>query len=250
MEQKQTLPSPFAPVELQRLQTPNGADSSRLAVVLDPKKTAKEVGIVSNDYNLVPNKDVVQVAEHILKTSGQEVNVINTKFNGKRFTQRYQLTTVEGEVRVGDVVAVTLDVLNSYDGTTKLGLEFNAVRLVCSNGMMLSFMLGGFRFKHWGDRNFDDELRQATRQLAMVGGRLHNMLLALRDLTTKRMKRVDVQKFFRETNLPITTQAKVFNAIEEDNAWGIYNAATDVLTRQESFGADQLNRRVSQWFIK
>lgn len=55
--------SPLAPVELQSLQTTSGKASSRQAVILDPRGEAIEVGIVSINYKLVKNGDVVQVAE-------------------------------------------------------------------------------------------------------------------------------------------------------------------------------------------
>jgi len=249
MTDSKTALSPFAPVELQPLQRTNGKGSSRQAVVLEPEGEAKEVGIVSQDYRLVKNSEVVQVAEDLLGRTGIPVEEHQTLWNGKKFRQRYLLTQTTGEVKVGDVVACTLDAINSYDGSTTFGLEFNAVRLVCSNGMILSFMLGGFRFKHWGSKDFDRELRAAARQLDRVSNRLHMVLPMLVDLTHKRMRRADIQRFFRETSLPITTQAKVFNGIEDDTAWGVYNAATDVLTKQERFSAENLNRRVSQYFL-
>lgn len=241
--------SPFAPVELQPLRTANGNASSRQAVVLDPNGDAIEAGVVSSDYKLVKNDEVVQVANELLSTSGLAHEDHQTLWNGKKFRQRCLLSQTAGEVKVGDLVACTLDAINSYDGSTTFGLEFNAVRLVCSNGMMLSFLLGGFRFKHWGSQDFNVELRQAADKLARVGDRLHQVLPMLGDLARKRMKRADIQRFFRETDLPITTQAKVFNAIDEDTAWGIYNAATQLLTRQELFSAENLNRRVSQYFL-
>ena len=40
-----------------------------------------------------------------------------------------------------------------------------------------------------------------------------------------------------------------FLGIEEDTQWGVYNAITDVLTRQESFRAQDLNRQVSRHFM-
>ncbi|GBE30853.1 PD-(D/E)XK nuclease superfamily protein [bacterium BMS3Bbin04] len=65
--------SPFAPVKLQTLQTVNGNASSRQAVILDPLGEATEVGVVSPDYKLVKNSEVVQVAEDLLNRSGVPV---------------------------------------------------------------------------------------------------------------------------------------------------------------------------------
>ncbi|MBZ0264528.1 DUF945 domain-containing protein [bacterium] len=248
MKQTDVL-GPFLDVQLQALRTPEGKVSSRKSVVLDPNGHSQEVGVVSGDYKLVPNREVVGVAEELLEGTRLRFAEQTPMFNGKKFRQRYVLNDVCGEVKVGDLVAVTLDAVNSYDGSTTFGLEFNAVRLVCENGMMLSFLLGGFRFKHWGDTNFDQELRYAAQQLELLGNRLHLVLPMLSQMTKKRMKRSDVQKFFTETDMPWTTRARIFHAIEEDSQWGVYNAATDVLTRAESFSADNLNKRVSQYFL-
>ncbi|MDP8205121.1 MAG: DUF932 domain-containing protein [Candidatus Electryonea clarkiae] len=240
---------PFAPVELQPLQTPDGNKSSRQSVVLDPEGERFEAGVVSNDYRLIPNADVVQVAEDILKQSQLEYNDHQTMFDGKRFRRRYVVNQLQGEVRVGDTVAVVMDARNSYDGSSTFGLEFNAMRLVCSNGLQISFMLGGFRFKHWGDRDFESEMLNASENLLKVQNRMQVVMPLLTEMTRKRIKRVDIQQFFQEAKLPITVQAKIFNSIEEDNRWMLYQAATDVLTKQESFSAENLNRRVSQYFL-
>ena len=183
MTKQVLMPDPYAPVELQPLRKVNGDHSSRLAVVLNPNDDAKEVGIVSPEYKLVKNSEVVQVAEDLLGKTGIPIEEHQTLWNGKKFRQRYLLSQTTGEVKVGDVVACTLDAVNSYDGSTTFGLEFNAVRLVCSNGMMLSFLLGGFRFKHWESQNFDRELRIAARQLDRVSNRLSMVLPMLVDLT-------------------------------------------------------------------
>jgi len=207
------------------------------------------VGIVSADYKLVPNSAVAEVANDVLQKTGFDYEDQQILFDGKHFRQRFILHQVEGEVQVGDVVKVVVDSINSYDGSTKFGLEFNALRLACSNGMMVSFMLGGFRFKHWGDRSFDDELKNAALQISDVGDKLHYLMPQLTDMTRKRIKRADIQDSFRDTNLPLNLQAKVFNSIEEDTLWGLYNAYTDVFSRMDSFHGENLNRNISKYFI-
>jgi len=240
---------PFADVVTEPLKLQNGNHSSRYAVILDPDGAHEEVGIVSSDYKLVPNSAVAEVANDVLLKTGFDYEDQHILFDGKHFRQRFILHQVEGEVKVGDIVKVVVDSINSYDGSTKFGLEFNALRLACSNGMMVSFMLGGFRFKHWGDRSFDEELQNAAMQIGDVGNQLHYLMPQLTDMTKKRVKRADIQNSSRETNLPLNLQAKVFNAIEEDTLWGLYNAYTDVFSRMDSFHGENLNRHVSKYFL-
>ena len=241
--------NPFLPVEMVPLVTPQGQSSSRKAVVFDPKGENLQVGYVSEDYRLVPNSAVAEVAHDVLQKTGFDYEDHQILFDGKRFRQRFVLHEMQGEVKVGDVVKVVVDSINSYDGSTKFGLEFNALRLACENGLMISFMLGGFRFKHWGDRSFDEELKMAARQIGNVGNRLHFLMPQLTEMTRKKVKRADIQKCFKDTDLPLTLQAKVFNAIDEDNQWGLYQAHTNVFTRMESFNGDNYNRKVSRYFL-
>ena len=247
----QTNISPWADVKTEPLLTRDGRPSSRFAVILDPEGLHEEVGIVSDNYKLVPNRAVAEVAHDVLQKTGFNYDDHQILFDGKHFRQRFLLHQFQGEPKVGDVVKVVVDSINSYDGSTKFGLEFNAIRLACENGMMLSFMLGGFRFKHWGDRSFDDELKQASKQIGNVGDRLHYLMPQLTEMTRKRVKRADIQHVFTNSSLsfPLTIQAKVFNAIEEDTQWGLYNAFTNVFSRMENFHGENMNRWISKYFL-
>ena len=87
--QATTTLSPFTPVVLQPLLTPDGYQSSRYSVLLDPENNRFEAGIVSGDYQLIPNRDVVDVAENILQQSRLNFSDQQTIFNGRRFRKRF-----------------------------------------------------------------------------------------------------------------------------------------------------------------
>jgi hypothetical protein len=61
--------------------------------------------------------------------------------------------------------------------------------------------------------------------------------------------RPELQEIFESLPLGQGLIAQSFLGIEQDNQWGVYNAITDVLTRQESFRAHELNRQVSRHFM-
>ena len=68
MSQKTTEPlDPFAAVQKVPLFTENGAQSSRFAVILDQYALNMEVGIVSGDYQLMPNHTVCEIATEVLE---------------------------------------------------------------------------------------------------------------------------------------------------------------------------------------
>ncbi len=239
------LPDPFADVELQQLVTTEGSQTNRCAVIID----RQQAGVVSNDYKLIPNKAVIEAAEDIINETGLQFTEHHQLWNGKQFRQRFILPDFSEEVRVGDAVSVALDVRNSYDGSMAVALEFNLLRLVCTNGLMVSSMLGGITLRHIGEKDFQQEIMKASESIKNIGQRLNTILPIFADMTKKKIKRSDIQQFFRDSDLGMNTQSKVFDCITEDNQWGLYNAVTDVLTEKGTFHAESQNKKVTDYFL-
>ena len=242
--------TPYLPVVKTPLFTQDGSQSNRMSVILDPEQLAMEVGTVSNDYKLVPNQDVEQAAVDVLERTELPSELSSLYFDGKHFRKRWILPELSIEPRVGDFVQVAIDAHNSYDGSSTFGLAFNLQRLVCGNGMVVDFQLGGYRFRHYGSDSFEDELEAAGAKIMNLASRLECIVPRLRDLTDTPLTRAETQTVFRDLSIPKTTQAKVYQKIEEDNWWGLYNAFTDVLTRKNTYHSQLQNRQVSRYFLE
>jgi len=240
---------PFLPVAKVPLLTGGGEVSSRSAVVLDPEGEAEEVGVVSADYALVPNQKVHDLSVEVLERSGLATEPGKTLCDGKRYQQSWRMTSVTVAAQLGDVIALTVEAFNSYNGSMNFGLAFNAQRLVCENGMTLDFMLGGFRFRHYGKRDFDRELDGAKEQVLALTDKVKLLEPVLSKMVNTKVARPELQEIYGSLPLGQGLIAQSFLGIEEDNEWGVYNAITDVLTRQESFRAHELNRQVSRHFM-
>ncbi len=250
MPRKNTqINDPFVPVTIVPLYTAEGSQSSRNAVMIDTDEGQQEVGIVSDNYQLVPNHVVHDIALDVLERADMRTDEAGFIFDGKRYRHRWILNELTVEPIPGDVVHVALDLINSYDGSTTFGLMFNARRLVCSNGMMVDFMLGGFRFKHFGSEDFTRELEQAAVKIQRIAPHLEPLQNRLTNLTQAAITRSDIQQSFRDLKLPKATQAEVFDAIEEDTAWGLLNGFTDVLTRQSTHRSENVNRQVMKYLL-
>ena len=250
MSQKVSEPlDPFAAVQKVPLFTENGAQSSRYAVILDPYALNMEVGIVSGDYQLVENHTVCEIATEVLDKTGHEYQLAKYLFDGKKYRQRWLLPEISFEPQKDDIVQIAVDVFNSYDGSTTFGLAFNAQRLVCANGMVVDFRLGSFRFRHYGSEDFQEELSEAAITIRELSNKMLGLVTRLKRIVDIPIDRADIQNTFRELKLPKTYTADVFMALEEDNLWSLYNAFTDVFTRQESFRAETWNRQVSRHFL-
>ncbi|MBU0646733.1 DUF945 domain-containing protein, partial [Patescibacteria group bacterium] len=184
-----------------------------------------------------------------LEKTGYDYHLAKHLFDGKRFQQRWIIPEISFEPQVGDVVQVAVDAFNSYDGSTTFGLAFNAQRLVCSNGMVVDFRLGSFRFRHYGSEDFQEELSQAAITIRELSNKMLGLVTCLKRIVDVPIERPDIQNTFRELKLPKTYVADVFMALDGDNQWALYNAFTDVFTRQESFRAETWNRQVSRHFL-
>jgi hypothetical protein len=251
MKRSITVSEPFADIKRVPLFTPAGIQSSRYAIVLDPDGAHEEAGIVSKDYNLVENREVVAAAERILEEAHLEAEEGSLLFDGKRFRQRFVLSKATFDVSPGDTVALTLDVQNSYDGSTRFGIAFNLQRLVCSNGMVVDQMLGGFRFKHnmGHGSEFDLEVKQAVSRLSALSHNIHQIAPQFQEMTKRRLSLKGIQQTFRDLSLPKGVLADVVMELEGQRVLDVYNAYTHVLTRSQTFGSEQLNRCVTKYFL-
>ena len=116
--------------------------------------------------------------------------------------------------------------------------------------MVVDFQLGGYRFRHYGRESFEQELEVAGQKILELTGKLDTILPRLQSLTDTPLSREETQLVFNDLSLPKSTQAEVFQKIEEDSWWGLYNAFTDVFSRSNTYRSDQLNRRVSRYFLE
>lgn len=259
---------PFSPVTKEALSIEgSGKQSSRYAIVLHPQtsKSANddgtgvevveeiepvEVGVVSNEYKLIQNLDVVNIAEEILRSTNLQWTFENHIFDGRRFMQRYRIPDLNLERTKGDVIALTLDVFNSYDGSSQFGFAFNALRLVCLNGMTVASKLGGFKMNHFENPDrFERELEQARAKVLGMGNNLRTLGPAIDRMNETPLDVSSIQRFLSDTQMPRQYIPELIQGIEMPTEWGIYNAATRVLTEANSFAAEAWNGRVSDYMF-
>jgi len=231
------------------LYTEGGAKSSRYSVILDPNGGNLEVGNVSENYQLVPNEAVHEIALDVLTRTGMNFEDAGMIFDGRRYRQCWTIPDLAVEPVPNDIVQLALHVVNSYDGSTTFGLTFNANRLVCTNGMMIDFFLGGFKFRHYGHDDFQKELEEASAAVLGLAGQLEPLTQKLQHLVETPIDRVSIQAAFKVLSLPQSLMAQVFMQIEEDTLWGFYNACTCVLSGQNTHRADNINRQVSRFLL-
>jgi hypothetical protein len=242
---------PLAPVAKEQLQTGSGVKSSRYAIVIDPEGARQEVGVVSADYQLIPNRVARDVALDILTRSGLSFDERSLAFDGRRYRQRWVVPEFQVEPKQGDFVSLGLDVVNSYDGTTPFALSFIAERLECLNGMVVDFILGAFRFRHWGENGkFKEELENAVSSLTMLGESSGKLLPGMKRMVETKIDRPVIQRSFKELELKDNLIAPVFMKIDGETEWDFYNAFTRVLSEKNTIRNDNVNRQISRHFFR
>ena len=134
------LIEPYAEIEKKPLvYDDNRAISSGYGVTIkttDSEKQWEEIGIVSPNYLLVPNKQVKDMADEIIDASNYNFTPHKTFWNGKQYMTSYSVEDHNfGEVAVGDPITLGLMVQNSYDQSWVLSISLFAIRKLCDNGM-------------------------------------------------------------------------------------------------------------------
>ena len=86
----QQIDDPFLPVRKEQLYTSDNRPSSQYSVMLKQEEGQEiEVGHVSENYQLVPNETVHQIALDVLSRSNLGFDDACMIFDGKRYRQRW-----------------------------------------------------------------------------------------------------------------------------------------------------------------
>ena len=228
----------------------NGIQSAAYAVQrLDEEKGWKEAGVVGQNYMLLENKEVKEIADELLFNSGLRFDVDREFFNGKNYMLSYKAvdTLDVKEKEIGDL-NLGVQFWNSYDGSRSFGFSFMLYRLVCLNGMMSKQFLTNNRFRHApGSEDWDKQLEvmSNTINLSQDGENqgLNQMvegIAALNDyrLTSKKLGKVRHEHL---KEIPTGVWGEITDRFldpegeyySDTNGWGLLNASTDILWHKE-----------------
>ena len=249
MEQILKHSDPYAPIRKVPLDY-NGIKSSAYSVQLeDYCKTGEdegkpvygnkwqEKGVVSGNYLLIPNEEVLEMGNIIAESSGITWDDNKTFFNGRQYMYSMTTTEIKGEVKVGDDVSLGFAMWNSYDGSRSLSFELFLNRLVCMNGMVTRKNFVSHRFKH--DANsigWKDELEKVTDLIHNVP--MDNYLNKFRLLAEGNPMDCNDLSYIRGSCLPkvpTSTWGKILDKMfrdkeyDEYRPWDLLNASTNVL---------------------
>lgn len=230
---------PYGPIEKRPLFAPDRMRSKAFSVRLhdhDYPQGWREVGIVSEDYLLVPNSQVRDLALDIIEAAGGEWTTTREFFDAKRYAFALSLQNEHlVNVQVGDALGLGLLFENSYDGSRRLSASLFVNRLVCSNGMMAPSVFKRVSFKHTdAARDWEQAIATSLQMIETAGPALGRFAQAMQVLSNLYLttSELSVVRSRMLPDLGVTHWGKVVDRWllhEERTAWGLLNAATQVL---------------------
>jgi hypothetical protein len=203
--------------------------------ILIPKKSAvirtdtnEPIGVVSDKYALVKHSEVVNSFREALNKDDYEERLEVTK-GGALLFATYKLSGTQVEVKKGDFLALQFVAKNSYDGSRSFSLMMGALRLVCTNGMVIGKNFFSYSQKHLGNgvtiepvfiKDTVSTLTKKFREMSPIMSKMASTKLP--DLAGGYFSTDNVELpsyLLKEAN-------NEYNRAGEDTLWGLYNSYT------------------------
>tara|TARA_Y100000310_G_scaffold341491_1_gene440802 strand:- start:357 stop:1118 length:762 start_codon:yes stop_codon:yes gene_type:complete len=108
----------------------------------------KILSCMTEDYKLVKNEEVLNAIEPVMKANGAICKEATTFSEGARMKVTYIMKDTRVKIDKGDYVNPEIVIRNSYDGSLEASAMAGAFRLICSNGLVIGYLLGKDGYRH------------------------------------------------------------------------------------------------------
>lgn len=212
------------PVEMQPIKTTSGIDipNKRAVVRTDTKKA---LGVVGTDYHILHNKEVLKQIEDSLPVA-LATRSINICKGGVYMFARYMSPKIQSvQVAKGDIVQFGVEIFNSYNGKTALGMRMLAFRLVCTNGMTTPRSISTIQVRHTANVSFIDARKEFEKKVELF----YKYADTWKKWPTMKPTDAQIKKFLDERISQKTAKEIILNKYsidKDDSLWGFYNAVT------------------------
>ena len=127
------------------------------------------ISIVGQGYNVVQNGDIIPDYERAiyrsqLDTTGMTRD-IQQSHGGARTVVTYTFPAHKIKVKDGDYINLSISVLNSYDGSWKFMSLVGALRLACTNKLVIGSWFSSFYGKHTRSLDTDVAIEKLKHSL-------------------------------------------------------------------------------------
>ena len=213
--------------------------------------TGKVFSIVSNDYKIITHQQAIEQIESII-VKNKDLGSYNLKVNfynyGGRMRCTFTFPRIAVEIAKGDVVNLQLHLSNSYDVTWPFTVLLGAIRLVCTNGLVIGERILHIKKRHvyeLDNLNIDQTITTATKRFQKQSGKWM-------DLAQSPLYPTIYEKVMKTMKFGKNATEEIQHQIDHDasgytndnfpvmSLWAFYNVLTWYITHK----AVSLNHRV------
>jgi len=197
------------------------------------------LGSCSPSYNLVKHSHAVELLKEAANRTGLEYSESHTTTkDGARLFYNIRFDGAGNKID-GEKIAPQIVMINTYDGSAPFDVDLGAYRFVCSNGMRVGKSLQRTRIKHTTNLDIEDIVQKIELKLNSYTKVFIPFCNALAKYDATQKEGVGIiEGIAKKSIFPERHTKKVIeewkaprNAIRGgQNAWGIYNAFTSIIT--------------------
>lgn len=235
------------------------------AKVLYRSDTLAPLSVVSNRYQVVQPRDILEFYRELVSVEGFALETAGVLKGGKKLWALAK-TGLEADVHTGDAMKAYLLLATSCDGTLCTTAQFTSVRVVCHNTLQLALKDGTGVVKVPHSTTFDPQTVKAA--LGLGRSSWDQFLESTRQLAHRKLHRFEAMHYLvsvlgdRERALAEQPNAKAIERVyrlydghgrgaqlasAQGTAWGLLNAVTEYVDHERR--ARSLDHRLdSAWF--
>lgn len=238
-----------------RYLAPGVADRSHLDTLEIPDQhvlfrsdTNAHLGIVSDRFQVVQPKDVLEFFRDLVGTNGFELETAGTLFGGRRF---WALANIGETAVIGhaDIVGGYLLLSTSCDGTMATSARFTTVRVVCNNTLSMALSAKAkHEIKVTHRSTFKPE--QVKDRLGLARGQFQRFVTTMRELSTVGIANGVADKLtldLFEPDIAVASGQERNDLIEKTRDSRGYKAVMDLFVNKKAIGSDLVGARGTAW---
>jgi len=206
------------------------------------RDTGEVLGVASNRYGVVQNRDLIGVAEDAFGKSdlGSYNRSVIVTGKGEKLFATYDFKDRKRNLKVGDEVGMRLTLQNSFDTTLRLSFAIGALRLVCTNGMTTMERDVDMTSKHNSnvDVNFlSDSVKVAVQRFDAACTAFDKLSEVQFDHdkgfnVLNRLAQSKVISDRQSTKIAAIWASPDYKEDQDRTLWNLYNASTQYLSRE------------------
>jgi len=226
----------FGTVRNRELFYNDGVKLSGIKAVYNDKFNC-HAGVLSDEYTIVQAKEAMIPMLSVLEmTNPTETYFVKPYENQRKcflaLVGRKTIVPSDGqEIRMGYLLKT------NHDGTGSVVISGFGVRMACMNQMTMNKCFSSLRLAHWGDHAKIVEAIKAY--IYQIGEESQKLLENINRSREEKVLRGTADKILEHLGYGTRNRKKIlsnFN-VEEESAWGLYNAITAEARTKKSYNA-------------